>query len=227
MRNPQSDGLLTTGCLGFDATAHMIEEIPEPQKQGPRIMLYCIGIGMVSGFIFLSCLLFCVKDIERVLHAPYGPLLQIFMDATGSRAGSTCLLMFPLVCMLFTTTALMTTSSRMSYAFARDRGLPFSKVFAHVHPKLDVPLNSLLWTAAWVVVFGCIFLGSTSTFNAITAASVVALGVTYAIPPAINVLRGRKALPADRAFKMSETLGWTANLVSDTYIAYRDPLAWY
>jgi amino acid transporter len=191
----------------------MIEEIPRAQVQGPRIMLYCIGIGMFTGFVFLSCLLFVVADIEAAIDASAGPLLQIFMDATKSRAGSTCLLMFPLVCMLFTTTTLMTTSSRMSYAFARDRGMPFSSVFAKVHPSLDVPLNALLWTAVWVVVFGCILLGSTSTFNAITSASVVALGVTYAIPPAINVLRGRNLLPATRLFKLPGWLGWTCNLV--------------
>ncbi|KAK4235170.1 amino acid/polyamine transporter I [Achaetomium macrosporum] len=201
------------GLAGFDATVHMIEEIPRPQLQGPRIMLYCIGIGMFTGFVFLSCLLFVVADIEAAIDASAGPLLQIFMDATKSRAGSTCLLMFPLVCMLFTTTTLMTTSSRMSYAFARDRGMPFSSVFAKVHPSLDVPLNALLWTAVWVVVFGCILLGSTSTFNAITSASVVALGVTYAIPPTINVLRGRTLLPATRVFKLPGWLGWICNLV--------------
>ncbi|KAH8677654.1 amino acid/polyamine transporter I [Xylariales sp. PMI_506] len=198
---------------GFDGVAHMIEEIPEPHIQGPRIMLYCIGIGMGSGFIFLSCLLFCVADVDAAISSAYGPLLQVFMDATKSPAGSTCLLMFPLVCMLFTTVSLLATSSRMSYAFARDRGLPFSSTFAKVHPTLDVPLNTLLWTTAWVVIFGLIFLGSSSTFNAITAASVVALGVTYAIPPTINVLRGRKMLPETRAFKLSNTLGWICNLV--------------
>lgn len=200
--------------IGFDATVHMIEEIPRPHIQGPRIMLYCIIIGMLTGFIFLSCLLFVVSDIQTAISSPFGPLLQIFMDATNSRAGSTCLLMFPLLCMVFTTTALVCTSSRMSYAFARDRGMPFSSVFAKVHPTLDVPLNGLLWTCGWVVVFGCILLGSTSTFNAITSASVVALGVTYAIPPAINVLRGRKMLPETRAFRLPGWLGWTCNLVS-------------
>ena len=56
--------------------------------------------------------------------------------------------------MLFTTTTLMYISSCITYAFARDRGMPFSSVFAKVHPGLDMPLNALLWTAGWVVVFG-------------------------------------------------------------------------
>lgn len=198
---------------GFDGVAHMIEEIPNPQVTGPRIMLYCIGIGMFSGFIFLSCLLAVVRDVHAVIESPAGPMLQMIMDATQNPAGATCLMMFPLICMVFTSVSLMATSSRMSYAFARDRGLPFSHVFARVHPTLEVPLNALLWTFGWVVIFGCIFLGSDSTFNAITAASVVALGVTYAIPPAINCLRGRKMLPATRAFKLPNTVGWVANLV--------------
>lgn len=192
----------------------MIEEIPEPHIQGPKIMLYCIVVGMFTGFIFLSCLLFCVNNVDDVIKAAEGPLLRVFVDATKSRAGSVCLVMFPLICMIFTSVTLMCTSSRMSYAFARDRGLPFSKVFAKVHPTLDLPLNALLWTAGWVVIFGCVFLGSSSTFNAITSASVVALGVSYAIPPAINMLRGRRALPADRTFKLSGALGWVLNTVS-------------
>lgn len=83
---------------------------------------------------------------------------------------------FPLVCMLFATTAIMTTSSRMCYAFARyvirthnihflltqcsDGGLPASPFFSKVHPKLKVPLNSLYLNLALVIIFGLIFLGS-------------------------------------------------------------------
>lgn len=177
-------------------------------------MLYAICIGMFTGFIFLACLLFVLKDVNAVIESAAGPLLQILYDATNNKAGAVCLLMFPVVCMLFTTTSIMTTSSRMSYAFARDRGLPVSRVFAKVHKGLDVPLNALIWTTVWVIIFGCVFLGSDSAFNAITAASVVALGVTYAIPPAINVMRGRKMLPETRAFRMPEWLGWFTNLVS-------------
>ena len=67
---------------------------------------------------------------------------------------------FPLVCLLFATISIMTTSSRMTWAFARDGGLPLSRVFAKVHPTLELPLNSLYLTTALVVIFGCIFLGS-------------------------------------------------------------------
>ena len=63
-------------------------------------MIGCVLIGVVTGFIYLSVLLFCAKDIEAVISSSAGPMLQIFYDATGSKAGAICLLMFPLICLL-------------------------------------------------------------------------------------------------------------------------------
>lgn len=177
-------------------------------------MIACVGIGIFTGFIFLMVLLFVAGNVDDVISSAAGPLLQIFYSATGSKAGAICLLVFPLVCLLFATTSIMTTSSRMTYAFARDGGLPFSRFFAKVHPTLDLPLNALYLTTILVVIFGCIFLGSSSAFNAIISASVVALGVSYGIPIAINCIRGRKMLPESRPFKLPSIFGWVANLVS-------------
>lgn len=202
------------GLTGFDAVAHMIEEIPPPTIEGPRIMIACVGIGLFTGFVFLSVLLFVLKDLDSVISSTAGPILQIFYDATGNRAGAICLLLFPLLCLLFATTSIMTTSSRMTYAFARDGGLPFSRFFSKVHARWDLPLNALILTTVLVIIFGCVFIGSSSAFNAIVSASVVALGVTYAIPPAINCLRGRKMLPATRDFVIPKPWGWVCNFVS-------------
>jgi choline transport protein len=49
------------GLTGFDAVAHMIEEIPDPSREGPKIMIYCVCIGLFTGFIFLSVLLFVLR----------------------------------------------------------------------------------------------------------------------------------------------------------------------
>lgn len=181
-------------------------------------MIYAVAIGMSTGFIFLSCLLFVAGPIDEVISSPAGPLGYILFHATGSRAGTVCLLIFPLVCLLFAAISIMTTSSRMTYAFARDGGLPFSRFFARVHPKLDVPLESLGLTNLVVLIFGLIFLGSSSAFNAIVSASVVALGLSYAIPVAINCMRGRRMLPSTRHFILPEWFAWPANLLGVAYV---------
>ncbi|KAG2024761.1 hypothetical protein GB937_003460 [Aspergillus fischeri] len=206
------------GVTGFDGVAHMIEEIPRASVVGPKIMIGCVCIGTVTGTIFLIVLLFVAGNIDDVISSAAGPLLQILKNATNSNAGAICLLMFPLVCMLFATISIMTTSSRMIFAFARDGGLPASRFFSKVHPKLKVPLNSLYLNLALVVIFGCIFLGSTSAFNAIVSASVVLLDVAYGMPIAVNCLRGRNMLP-ERPFVLPNLVGWIANAISLVYIS--------
>ncbi|KAI9042392.1 GABA permease GabA [Aspergillus affinis] len=206
------------GVTAFDAVAHMIEEVPQPSIRGPKIMVSCVGIGTFTGAVFLIVLLFVAGDIDEVINSSAGPLLQIFLHATKNTAGAICLLMLPLVCLAFATLSVMTTSSRMIFAFARDGGLPASRFFAHVHPKLGLPVNALGLTAIVVVIFGCIYLGSTSAFNAIISSSVVALDLSYAMPIAVNCLRGRNILP-DRYWKVPSVLGWVIDMISLSYIA--------
>ena len=73
----------------------MIEEIPNPSKEGPKIMVYTVLVGLSTGFVFLMVLLFVAgPDVEGVVSSSAGPVLQIFFNATNSLAGSACLLMY-------------------------------------------------------------------------------------------------------------------------------------
>lgn len=74
----------------------VIEEIPNPAVEGPKIMIACVAIGLFTGFIFLMVLLFVAGKIDGpdgVTSSSAGPLLQIFYNATKSKAGAVCLLM--------------------------------------------------------------------------------------------------------------------------------------
>ncbi|KAK3683065.1 hypothetical protein LTR37_020603 [Vermiconidia calcicola] len=207
------------GLTGFDAVAHMIEEIPNAAIEGPKIMIYCQYIGISTGFCFLIVTLFVsggLRNAERIIGASAGPLLEIFYIATNSRAGAVCLLMFPLICFIFAGISVLTTSSRMTFAFARDGGLPASALWWKVHPKLGVPMNALYLNCFVVLIFGCIYLGSTVAFNAIISASVTALGVSYGIPVALNIMTLRRKLP-ERQFRLPGGLGWAANIIGLVY----------
>lgn len=138
----------------------MIEEIPTPTVDGPLIMVACVAIGLATSLIFIVALLFVSRDIDTIITSGAGPLLQIFLDATNSKVGSICLLLFPIGCLLLGVIAITTTSSRMIYALARDSGLPFSPIWTTVHARLKTPVNALVLNAAAVFCCGCIFLGS-------------------------------------------------------------------
>lgn len=86
------------GLIGYDAVAHISEEIPNPSVTGPRVMIACVAIGLFTGFIFLVALLFVIgaNPVDDVIGSDAGPLLQIFYYATNSAAGAICLLMYML-----------------------------------------------------------------------------------------------------------------------------------
>lgn len=213
-------GLLqaTLGTTGYDAVAHMVEEIPNPGKNAPKAMILSIVIGFLTGFIFLIILLLSLTDVNLVMTDKSGPLLQIFYQVLHNKTYSILLNMFPIVCMMFATISMMTTSSRITYAFARDNGLPLSNYLARVHSTFNVPVNALVLTSIIAVLFGCIYLVSTSALNAILSASVVALGVSYGIPIATLLIRGRDILPKKRQFCLGNTFGCICNIVGLIFI---------
>ena len=59
-------------------------------------MIASVATGMFTGFVFLMVLLFVAGPIDGpngVIASALGPLLQIFYNATGNKAGAICLLM--------------------------------------------------------------------------------------------------------------------------------------
>lgn len=152
-------GLLqsTFGLTAFDAVAHMIEEMPQPAVLAPKIMVAAVLMGSSTAWVFLVVLLFVLKDFDMVLSSSAGSLIEIYYQATSSRAGATCLTMFNIVAQCFCTQGLMTAGSRMVFSFARDRGFGrLSAPLTVVHPRLKVPVWSIIFTSAWVIVFGLV-----------------------------------------------------------------------
>lgn len=194
----------------YDSTIHMIEEMPNPTTQGPRLIIYAIGMAVITGFGYIAAVLAVISDIPKAIGASE-PLLEIYYQATQNKAGSICLMMFPLLSFVLCAIDDMATSARMAYALARDGGMPFSSHFAHVSPTYGVPVAGLFWCFAWDIVFALVFLGSDDAFNAIVSAAVVCFTITYAIPPGINMLRGRRMLPENRSFKLPTAIGYICN----------------
>lgn len=67
----------------------------------------------------------------------------------------------------------------MTWSFARDGGLPGSRLFRKVVKGLNVPLFALILACLIPIAFGAIYLGSTSALNAILSSSVVFLNLSY------------------------------------------------
>ena len=82
----------------------------------------------------------------------------------------------------------LATASRQTWAFARDRGLPFSGYLSYVG-KSALPLRSVFFCAALTAAICLINIGSTVAFNAIVSITLAGLFISYMIPIVLLILK--------------------------------------
>ena len=63
------------------------------------VIVMAVLLGASTSWIFLLVILFVLADVDLVISSSTGPLLQIYYQATSSRTGATCLLMFNVLAM--------------------------------------------------------------------------------------------------------------------------------
>src|SRR5206468_7530997 len=76
--------------------------------------------------------------------------------------------------------ACITSTSRMTYAFARDGGLPFSRALRSVSAKRRSPVVAI-WTVAALMILSMLYAPAYST---LTTAGVIFLYISYVMPTA-------------------------------------------
>jgi amino acid transporter len=175
---------------GVDGVIHMAEEVKNASVVVPRSMIYGTLINGTLAFSYLIAILYCMGDYTEAVTSPTGyPIITIAYQATGSKAATFVLMamgMLPGWIALFNGLASVT---RLTWAFARDNGLPFSDFFAVVDPTYKIPLRALFLVASCVFALSFIQIGSTAAFNAILSLSTLGLYISYLIPLVLLVLK--------------------------------------
>jgi choline transport protein len=110
----------------------MSEEIHNAAVIVPQAMIFSIALNGILGFGMLLAALFCVGDVETVLTAPYA-FMAIFQQAVRSNGGATAMAAIITVLTICALISLNASASRMTWSFARDRGLPFWKYLSKVN----------------------------------------------------------------------------------------------
>lgn len=211
-------GLVNTNwafaCL--DCATHMAEEVANPEKMIPIAIMGTVGIGFVTSWFYSVSMFFSMNDLD-LLFAAYVPILELFQQALQSRAGAVILETMIIVTGFGCQIASHTWQSRLCWSFARDRGLPGSHWLSKIQPGLDVPFNAHLTSSCIVAVLGCLYIGSTTAFNSMVTACIVLLYVSYSIPVACLLIKGRNNikhgpfwLGAIGQFSNYVLLAWTA-----------------
>ena len=178
---------------GFDAAAHVSEETRDPGRRAPMGILSSVAVSALAGYALVATLVLATPDPASLAGAP-DAALKVLRAAAGVRAGSFAMGLV-IVAMWFAGLSSVTSASRMLFAFARDRGLPWADLLRRVHPRTRTPLYA---TAACVLAPLALVAAtaplSDTVFLAVAALATIALYASYALPIALGAaarVRGR------------------------------------
>lgn len=178
------------GLTAFDSVIHLIEELPSPQKNGPRIIWLSVLIGSVTGMMFMIVCLFCIQNLDKVLEPPSGfPFLELLKETIGPKGGFALIVIFTTQ-MLGQAMSMTTTSSRLTWGFARDGGLPFNKYLSHVDHYWQVPVRALWFQGIIIGLVGVLYFFTEVVIQAVVSVCTIALTISYGIPILALVMFG-------------------------------------
>ncbi|KAI9847703.1 MAG: hypothetical protein M1837_001951 [Sclerophora amabilis] len=201
-----------------DCTSHLAEEIPRPSKNIPKAIAAQMSIGFFTSLFYLIAIFYAVVDLDRVLQSGSTfPLAEIYLQATGSPGGGLGLLVIAFLPSFLTCIGCYITASRTFWTLARDNATPFSRVFRQVSPVFHNPFNAILLCGGFCTILGCIYVGSTTAFNAFVGSFIILSTLSYlaAILPHLLTQR-RNVTPG--YFWMKGASGFVVNAISCVYI---------
>jgi amino acid transporter len=184
---PRSESMLKLFALGlmlpaytitgFDASAHISEETIGATRAVPRSIVRAVWVSGLFGWIMLIAIVLAIPSFDEAAsqggNVFFWTIAKVLPNklAIGLCAG---IAIVQYICGLAT----VTSASRMTFAFARDEGLPFSNRLKQVSPAHRTPVAAI-WTVA---LFSFAFTIFTPVYSTITTVCVIFLYISYMLP---------------------------------------------
>jgi amino acid transporter len=209
---------------GFDTAGGLAEETVNPTREVPRAMLTAIGITAVISTFWLVSMVLAIPNVAKAVSPAIavdpGTIKYIF-DAhfaswvTSAFLVSVCLAIF--VCCL----AIQAATTRLLFAYGRDKMIPGHRFFGYVHPRTRTPVASAIFIAVAVIIVLVIVDntgGSPVVMNArVTTWATVGTYIAYLMVTFGGLVVRSKGWPKDKAYFNLGKWGWPVNIAAVVY----------
>ncbi|KAK9802033.1 hypothetical protein WJX73_003935 [Symbiochloris irregularis] len=184
---------------GFDAPAHLSEEIIGARSAAPVAIITALGASYVLGLLLIIALLFCIQDPAGLMDgtadgaAGYQIIFDAFMTRFGSQTWGIIYLIAPICSSVMCMVLCLATNARVAWAFARDKGLPCSAYFGKVSRSTKTPRRAVWLSVGIALIMGLPMADSQDAFNnGVLSVVTVVLQISYGIPIAFKLTIGRQ-----------------------------------
>jgi amino acid transporter len=181
---------------GFDACAHLSEETESASMGAAKGIWRSIFYSAIGGYILLLCVTFAIPNAADGspdnAGVGSGGVAYIFVQSLGTN-WATFVLFISASAQLFCATSCLTSASRMTFAFSRDRAVPgwqhWSKLTASRVPARAVLMVAVIAAILTLPALIEINIGTAEApipypvaFFAVTSIAVIGLYLSFAIP---------------------------------------------
>jgi hypothetical protein len=210
--------VLSHNATASDHIRYLLNCYFRPSRNIPLAILAQFIVGFITSFAYLISLFYSISDLNTILSSRYlFPLASIYEQATNSASGTVGLLILAFLPNVITCTGCYITASRIFWTLARDNATPFAGTFAKVSPRYRNPFNAVLFCGGIATLLGCIYLGSSTAFNAFVGSFVVLSSLSYLAAILPHLLRRRSGIEPGW-FWMRGPTGFIVNGIASLYI---------
>src|SRR4051812_11266847 len=181
---------------GFDACAHLSEETSSASMAAAKGIWRSIVYSVIGGYILLLCVVFAIPNDTS--GAPDnagvggGGVAYIFVNAMDKN-WATLVLFISASAQFFCATSCLTSASRMTFAFSRDKAIPGWQLWSSLNAS-RVPANAVMGVAVVAALVTLPALAEVNVgtpdaplivpiaFFAVASIAVIGLYVSFAIP---------------------------------------------
>src|SRR3954471_5277676 len=177
---------------GYDASAHISEETHGAAKAAAQGVWRAVFWSGVGGWIVLLAITFAATDVKGI-NAGAGSSLAVFATSLGE-GWQKVVVLIATIGQLFCGMACVTSCSRMTYAFSRDRAVPGWQLWTRLNHH-RVPSFAVLFACFWAMVITLPALKGdennyTYAFFAVVSICVIGLYIAYVMPVYLRWRKG-------------------------------------
>jgi amino acid transporter len=159
----------------------MSEEVKDAGRYVPVAIAWgYFGNGILALIVIIGFVLALPSVPDALADKSGFPFLYVFQQIV-SLAGVNGLTAIILIPVIFSNILFNASTARQTHAFARDKGLPFSRWISTVELRRRIPVRAIALSCIISGLLSLINIGSPVAFNAIISLNVAALMYTYMV----------------------------------------------
>jgi amino acid transporter len=200
---------------GFDACAHVSEETVGASKAAARGLWQSIFYSAIGGWILLLAFLFAATDVDAINKA--GGFSGAIFATALTPFFFKVVIIISTIGQFFCGMSCVTSMSRMTYAFSRDRAVPGWKLWSKVD-RNGTPVNAIIAAciAGGILTLPALYkspAGIPVAFYAVVSVAVIGLYLAFLIPILLRLRMGDRFKPGPWTLgRKYKVLGWIASI---------------